>query len=62
MKIEKIDDKQIRIVYEEPHEVKFMENINNERSQLEQTIIALAREVKALEEELHTLQKKDNEC
>lgn len=51
MKIEKLNDTEVKVIYETPEDIEFIKGINNERKQLKTIIKSLKREIKILKEE-----------
>lgn len=60
MKIEKIDDEKIRVIYETELDIIFMERINQEKHQLKTVIKSLQREIKILKGEKHGFKQKQD--
>ena len=59
MKLEKVDEEHIRIIYEDPSEVRFIELINKEKQEMKITISTLKREIQILRDKLHTERTKN---
>ena len=59
MRIEKLDDESIKVVYESDLDIIFMKRINDEKHRLGITIKSLQRELKIQEEINHTLKEEN---